>query len=450
MFERRWTARLAALVVGPSAVCPAAGPPARYTALAWIAPARPLMHVVGAVRYQSNSDPDRVTADLDSRPPGARALLRWESNDNHVWHNPLDQLQDPRVPATRPATGTSFQGPWIPNGAAAEAAFEDRFAAALQQRRATPDFLVLDTEMGVGTWSLTPPQLAAIVADPRWPPLARRFNVRSTAALIGVLDSPDARAFNLAMQVTEGGYFRAAYFEPWLRHFPDLHGSDFGDGVLDERSAAQAPDDGGVVEPMGLPMHGDTQSPCCYAWVHHIGRPPASQGADFTKPLPVLCWQASAVRAYARSPRPIVPWIAAKSWTDGSPRDPAGSVGIRNTPFQDELVWQVCLSGGCVNVLFFNPDGRPADDAAMDADLAALQQQTGDAPSFRPLTTDPVPYGAAVLASGAITPTGRRVYRVTVGSAAAVARQVDVTLPGERDATSVAIPAGACGAWVLK
>ena len=436
-----------ARAAGPTSVA-APGPSVRYTAFAWTPPARPYPHVVGLVRYQSISDPARVAAELNARPAGARALLRWESNDNHVWHNPADQLA---APATTRATGAArCQGPWIPHGAAAEAAFEDRFADALRQRGATPDLLVLDTEMGVGTWDLTPPQLSAIVNDPRWPPLAQRFRVRSTAGLIGTLDTPGARAFNLAMQVTEGAYFHRAFFEPWTRKFPDLHGSDFGDGVLDDAQAAQAPDDNGVVQPMSLPMHGDLQSPCCYAWVHGIGRPPASRGADFARPLPVLCWLSGVTRACARSLQPVLPWLAAKSWTDGSPRNPAGTVRIRDTPFQDELLWHVCLSAGCTDVLFFNPDGHPADDAAMDADLAALQRQAEDAPSLRPLTTAPVAYAAPVLVSGAVTPAGRRVYRVTVGSVEPTSRRVTVTLPGEQAPTQVTIGAGSCGAWIAR
>jgi hypothetical protein len=432
-------------LTGPASADPPPPLQATYTAFAWTAPPQPLRHVVGTVWYQSNSDPDRIAAQLAARPDGAHALLRWESNDNHVWHHPADQLAAPG-----PATRAAYQGPWIPNGTAAETAFEDRFAAALQRRGATVDLLVLDTEMGVGTWGLKPEQLAAIVADPRWPPLARRFGVARTDHLVNVLDTPDARAFNRAMQVTSGEYFRAAFFDPWTRRFPAIHGSDFGDGVLDDAQAADAPDDNGIVQPMSLPMHGDLQSPCCYAWVHRIGRPPASRGADFTKPLPVLCWLTSMARAYARSPQPVLPWLAARSWTDGTAANPAGSVSIRDTPFQDELVWHTCLSAGCTDVLFFNPDARPADDAAMDGDLAALQKQAGDAPSMRPLSTGAVPFDSPVLASGAVTPAGRRVYRVTVGSVEATARRVTVTLPGDRAATTVDIPAGTCGAWVVR
>jgi hypothetical protein len=419
---------------------------ATYTAFAWTAPAKPMRHVVGTVWYQATSDPADIARRLANRPAGSRALLRWESNDHHVWRNPDDLLASPGDATTRPA----YPGPWIPHGAAAEAAFEDRFAGALQRLGATPDLLVLDTEMGINTLTLTPPQLAAITADPRWPAVARRFGIRSTAGLIGVTATPDARAFNLAMQVVTGESFRAAFFAPWQRHFPQIHGSDFGDGLLDDAHAHQAPDDGGIVQPMSTPMHGDLQSPYCYAWVHGIGRPPANQEADFTKPLPVLCWLTSAVRAYARSPVPVLPWVAAKSWTDGSTTRPAGTVNIRDTPYQDELLWHVCLSGGCTDVLFFNPEGRPADDAAMDADLAELQRATGDAASLRPLTFEPVSFGAASLVSGAVTPVGRRVYRITVGAADGNHRRVTVTLPGDSTDTTVEIAAGHCGSWVVR
>jgi hypothetical protein len=436
------------LLAGHGSLLRAADPVGRglatYTAFAWIAPAKPLGHVVGVVRFQSRSDPDQVEKELMARPAGARALLRWESNDNHIWRNPRDQLAGPGAVANR------YQGPWIANGAAAEAQFESRFADAINRHGGMPNLLVLDTEMGVGTWDMTPPQLAAIVGDPRWAPLAKRFGIRSTSGLIGVLDTPAARAFNLAMQVTEGGYFRDAFFVPWQMRFPGIHCSDFGDGVLDDQHAMEAPDDNGVVQPMALPMHGDMQSPCCYAWVHRIGRSAANQGADFAKALPVLCWVSSAVRAHARSPEPVLPWVAAKSWSDGTPGNPRGSVGIAGTSFEDELLWHVCLSGGCTDVLFFNPDGRPADDAAMDRDLAELERQTGDAASLRPITRDAVPYGSPVLVTGAITPTGRRVYRVTVGEVKSGGGRVEVKFPGDDGITAVGIPAGACGAWVVR
>ncbi len=428
----------AAVALGLPIARGADGPRATYTAFAWTTPPRPLRHVVGTVWFQSSSDPDRIAADLLKRPAGTRALLRWESNDNHVWHHPADLLPG------------GVQGPWIDHGTAAEAAFEDRFAAALAARGATPDLLVLDTEMGVCSWTLTAAQRAAIVADPRWPPLARQFHVGRTDDLIDHPGSTDGRAFNLAVQVTVGTALRAAFFDPWRRHFPDLHGSDFGDGVLDDRQAEQAPDDSGIVQPMALPLHGDLQSPYCYGWVHGIGRPPANRGADFAKPLPVLCWLTGGVRAYARSSEPVLPWVAARSWTDGSAKHPAGTVGIRDTPFEDELVWHTCLSAGCTNLLFFNPDGRPADDAAMDADLATLQDRTAGAATLRPLTAEAVAYDAAVLVSGAVTPTGRRVCRVTVGSVEPVARRVSVQLPGERGTTTVEIAAGTCGAWVVR
>ena len=407
-----------------------------YTAFAWTAPTvpLPLPHVVGLVRYQASSDPAVIAVNLNDRPAGARALLRWESNDNHVWRNPLDRVAG--------ATTRPVQGPWLANGAAAEGAFEGRFAADLRRRGATPDLLVLDTEMGVGTWNLSAADVAAVAADPRWPPLARRFGVKSSEHLAGTLDTAGSRAFNLAMAETEAGYFRAAFADPWRRAFPSIRVSEFGDGVLDDRAAADAPDDNGVVQPATAgTMRGDLQSPYCYPWVHGIGRPPANRGADFGRTLPVLCWLTGGVRAYARTPVAVLPWVSAKGWTDGH-------VGIRDTPWQDELLWHVCLSGGCTDVLLFNPDHRPADGAAADGDLATLQREAGDAATLRPLTAAAVPFDAAVLVSGAATPAGRRVYRVTTGDVGP--RRVVVTLPGERGTTTVDVPAGACGAWVVR
>jgi hypothetical protein len=415
-----------------------------YLAMAWTAPSAPLAHVVGVVRFQSSSDPEKIARALKVLPEGERFLLRWESNDNQFWGNPADQLIGGHSQATRPGKPESFQGPWIDHGAAAEAVFETRFAAALRQRGASPDYLVLDTEMGISTWELTAPQLRAIMADRRWPAVAKRFGVSGTAGLVGAGNNPNAQAFNLAMQVTSAGYFRAGYFELWQAAFPRVCCSDFGDGVLNAVQAVQAVDDGGGIQPMALPMHGNVQSPCCYAWVHKIGRPPSNQGADFSNPLPALCWIVSMTRAYAQSPQPIVPWVAAKSWTDGS-------VPIANTPYQDELLWHVCLSAGCTDVLFFNPDSPAADNAAMDADLAALQQQAGDSPTLVPLTRAAVAYTSPVLVSGARCANGRRLYRVTVGAGPTTApAALTLVLPGESATTTLHVRPGEVGLWVVR
>jgi hypothetical protein len=439
--------RLAVLLLLPARQTMAAdagmsSPLTPYRAIAWTAPTPPLPHVVGVVRYQSSSDPAAVAAALNHRPAGARALLRWESNDNRFWKNPADLLPI-ASPASQPSDATTAPGPWLEHGAAAEAAFESRFAEALHRLNTRPDFLVLDTEMGIGTWSLTSPQLSAIGGDRRWSAVARQFGIRGADDLVGVTNSPAARAFNLAMQVTTAAYFRAGYFLPWRKIDPSIGCSDFGDGVLNEAQAAQAVDDDGNVQPMALPMHGNMQSPCCYAWVHKIGQRPCNQGADFRQPLPALCWITSMVRGYAQSPEPMLPWIAARSWTDGH-------VLIANTPYQDELVWQVCLSAGCTDVLYFNPDARAADDAAMDGDLAALERQARRSPTLTPLTTAAVPFASPVLVSGARCADGRRVYRVTTWPAAAAPRVLRVMLPGEIIETAVTVPAGEVGAWVVR
>ena len=164
---------------------------APYTAFAWTAPTTQLPQVVGLVRYQSSSNPIQVAKALSQLPPGRRFLLRWESNDNRFWRNPQDQLVAPAAAATQPLKVDPVQGPWADHGAAAEAAFETRFAAALQQCAVVPDFLVLDTEFGLNTFQLNQRQLDAILADRRWPQLARAFGVRTTTGLLHTDATPD-------------------------------------------------------------------------------------------------------------------------------------------------------------------------------------------------------------------------------------------------------------------
>ena len=147
--------------------------------------------MVGPVYFSVTSDPADIAAQLKAKPAGQRVLLNRRPR----------QCQERRAVGVgqpgRPADwGSGARG--SPVGTAAEAAWGNKFYAASGGRRSDRRLLGPGHECQITTWTLTPPQLAAMVADPRWSALGI-----SPAVSIGYLDA-SSRAFALAMQVTLG------------------------------------------------------------------------------------------------------------------------------------------------------------------------------------------------------------------------------------------------------
>ena len=403
-----------------------------YIAFAWHAPTSPLDHVAAPLWYVKDSDPAAIASQLNALPAGERVLLRWQSTE--LLMNPGDQIVGP--------DGQNYYGPWLDNGAAAEAAFENSFLAQVAADGGSVDYLMLDIEWDINTWNITTGQLNAILADPRYPALASTFDLTRTDDLIDILN-PDSQAFDLAMQVTMGTYDHAAFDAPLAAHFPDARCSDFNDALLSPSAAIEAPDANGCVQPAGLPLHGDTQGPSFYGDVGNIGLYTNNQGADFTQPLPILCWETSRARGYALADVPIIPWVAGKTWSQDS---------LANSPYYDEMIYHVMLSSGSVNLDLWDADTDHTQDdcSALDADLAAVAQMANNEPALTPLSTDTVPYTSPVLVSGAQCPSGRQLFRITVPAISTQAQTVNVVLPGDTATTAVTVPANAAGQWLVR
>jgi hypothetical protein len=418
-----------------------------YVAFAWHTPATPLQHIAGTVWYSKDSDSPAVAAQLKAIPAGERALLRANSRELLIG-NSADQLPIPGITTTRPSVTAA--GPWLEYGADAEAAFERQFLMHLQQHGASVDYLVLDLEWGINS-ECSREQLSAIQADPRWASISAQFNVPASVPLgDSHLNDAGALAFDMASAATLASRVHRAFCDPLHAVFPAARCSDFGDGVLPMSLATQAPDLNGVFHPAVLPMHGDTQSPVYYSQVGNIGQPwqpwntPVSP--DWSQPMPILCAQVGAVRAYAAAGLPIIPWINGKGCSGSPPTLPA----MLNSAYWDELVFHLCLSGGTTNLLLWNPnDGATQypDAAALDADLQSLQAATGNSPTLRPLTAAAVPYGSGTLVSAARCNDGRVVARVTIAATQPNDTSVSVGVAGLP--VSAVVKAGNVGAWVV-
>ena len=418
-----------------------------YEAFAWHAPTTALQHVVGVVWFNASCNTPAgiasIAAQLKALPAGERVLRRGP-NGVELLNNPADPQPVPETATTQPAAPQ--QVPWVPAGAAAEAAFGEKFYTGLAAAGATVDYLQLDTEGNINSDTLgnNPDgalEVATIVADLRWPAVATACRVTRTDDVIGN-HWPDAQQFNLALQVAEAPFCRSAFFVPLAAVFPAAHCSDYNDVILSASAAFQAPDFNGCVQPMGAPLHGDLQAPSFYGGVGNIGSPgnPGGQGADWSKPMTVLNWEVSSARAYAQGAAPVMAWLAGKTWNGSR---------LANSPYWDELLYHVMLSTGSTDLNLWDADtsNTQNDCATADSDLATIAGQAGNSPTLTPLTLNAVPYGSAVLVSAARCSNGWLVARVTVAATQPTTKPVSITLPGDSSPTSVNIPGGECGAW---
>jgi len=424
-----------------------AAPLTPYTAFSWAAPwLGKSPHLSPMIWLSDRQEPGIIARQLAALPPGRRVLFIWHAQ-NQIWGD-----HDDAVPATAAdvAAGTvpaktTFQSPWLDHGSAAVAAWFGPWLDGVKKSGTAVDFLVTDAEVDLSMWAILPPQVHAIAADPRFGEIAAKYDLRDISA-VGKLDHWDVcSAWNTAMASTIAGYFRAAYYAPLKSRFSDAGYTEYADGILPRALAGRCRDVNGWPNWSMGPMFGTHQSPPIYGQVRQLAYPGRNDGTnpDFAKdPLATLAWETSSMRALPLgSSYPIIPWFCPRSWKG----DAAGSAALGGTPYWNELVYHSMLAGGCVDCLFWDPKAPPADVMAMNDVLADLQTQTSNSKTLKPLSTDAIPFNATSIVSGVQCEDGHRLFRITVMPGATSAT---VTLPGETNPRTIAIPIGQVGVWL--
>ena len=152
-------------------------------------------------------------------------------------------------------------------------------------------------------------------------------------------------------------------------------------------------------------MYGSYNAPVFYANVGQLATRNDGSGADFTQPMPVLCWMTTMARAVrAGSQNFSLPWFAFQSWP--SP--------LANTPIWTELVYHVLMGTNAKSCLYWNPpeQGCTAPDmVAMNNALLDFKVQIGN-DAFKSATTSAVPFNSTTLTS-TITIGKKRISRIT-------------------------------------
>lgn len=445
----------ACLAADAPATAPAAGAPRRpappavaplrpFTAFSWSF-AGPRPHVKPVYWLGVNTVPGVAALATKRMDDGARVVLTTDYTPPLLRH-PND------VCLTRDGEPTAVPGVWPEHGPREIARHFDAFLTAFAAAGGRIDFLALDREEGFSTWVMSEAAVDAIRQDPRSAALADRLGFEDFR--LGLFkfrtEKQEYLQWNAVMnRVVEDATDRAM-LEPLRRHFPRAGMSNF-DGVAMDKAEVTPEANGHLQYRIGEPT-GTHQSPVVYG----AAFPKAAVEADWNRPFMQVVFAANLVRACARSsPRPIVPWVAYKSFWRA---DAGGRTTVwGNTEWWDEGVYHALLGGGTDNLLFWNPitpkrtpfdppppnSSTPADADAIEAVLADFERQ---ARGQRPVATaipERVAWDAGFVLSAARLTDGSALGRVTFAEDVeqAVFRWGDRTMTVDR-------PAGRRGAWV--
>ena len=391
-----------------------------YTAFSWSHVDHTLKHLSAMPNISPiTSSPGAAAQAMFRLPPGKRVGLGFNAT-TPLWG--VDMITLPN--------GTKTQSPWLTKGAAAYAKRWAIWKAWYTAEGGPPvDFLAIDDEFSFFDPFNSADDLkrGAIQADPRFP----KATVTDGGWYQPKMNAWLASQKNAALRAGQSAFPKSSNYGDILAPFTSV-------GVLNYNGWRD----------FGTSLSGSHQSPPVYGMVGQLGAPfnrNDGSNPDFSKPMPSVILAANTMRLCAASGAPSIPWVASESFTTlgGCP------VPVGKTPWHAEMIIQAMLSGGCTNLLYFNAGGLASDDLELETILADVAARCDNAASLKPLSTAQVRLNEPVLVSG-VTSGSHRVCRVSVGTANDVARSVDVNLPGESAKTSVSIPAGAVGVWVVK
>jgi hypothetical protein len=303
------------------------------------------------------------------------------------------------------------------------------------------DRVEFDYEGGLSTWSMNAANLRAIIADPRSASLEADMAPWHLADALW--HQPARLRFNALMARNIARAMQEAEFGVVKRHFPDATGSNYSNTVMTE--AQVAPDLNGH-DQYGYEIVGTHNTWPFYGWMNQLQNwlQPGVTEPYGAQPMSVLRWHVKVARSMRRSAPdiPIRPWIGFKAWV----QDTVGPIHLGNTPYYDELIYHLALTGAD-DFLYFRPSGRYGNASVSDdIVLASLLDELdlrGVSRACTPVSLEELPWNASVVASGMQTGAGAVLWRITVPEGE---DEVHVI----RDATVIAtlqVAPGKAGAW---
>jgi hypothetical protein len=313
--------------------------------------------------------------------------------------------------AVVPISLTKQRGPWMDVGITSVKARMQALVAGLASRGVKVDGFVFDNETTLHATNFlsVPAAFSTIQADPRWPSLAAQL------ALSPDISSPQAMywgspAYYQWTEVMAGRFddaMNTAVYGPIRSAYPQAIACNFNSAAV--TAGHETPDITGKLDRYDTAGFGTHDTFEFYGGLTPM-RIAAATGSSL--PMAGNAWVALRLEVhqvrglFAGNPsRPKHAWIAPRSYIGEATS--AVSVGFAGTPYWDELVLQLGMSG-IDTFLDWNPDGgsaqRPAgfnrreDRVALDALLDEMDGMVGPS-AAAPLALAQPSWSDRVLAS---------------------------------------------------
>jgi len=370
-------------------------------------------------------DPVQVAKATQSAPPGQACLFIWDQMIDDIFNAPAAQTHNSA------GASTGYLSPWMDSGIAAVKQRMDTFFSQFYAAGGRADYVIMDMEGGLSACRVTPQQTAAIFADPRFPAWQAANNIPSLSAVL----AGDVTNYNAALMDATAQVLNQAVFNVAQKYFPDVKTSNYDMYAMSQNS--MVPDAGGYQWVLNSGA-GNENAPSMYGNLHIKYLPDSTPYTDTA--FHTVLWETNVLRGTLNSSTgQATPWLAFKGYADSN---------LTNSPYYDEMVYQLALSGSS-EFLLWNP--RPwiagqnpaqysndAQDMAFNSLLQTLNNKFGDAVRT-PVTTQLMDWNNPLVVSGMQIGNTDVLYRVTVPPGV---QQVKVVQTGE-----VLNLNGAAGVW---
>jgi hypothetical protein len=435
--------RPASAPAAPRPAAPRPAPPAvtplrPFTAFCWSFPGH-RRHMRAFYWFDIDTPPGKAAQITSRMDDGERVLLAGDWTKALLTH-PNDACIGPDGNLTK------VPGIWLEHGPRAISELFDNFLTAFREQGGKIDFLALDREENFSCWVMTEQWLAAIQADPRSAGLIEKVGFKDLRlALFRNSANGEFLAWNAVTSRMVDDATELSILRPLRQHFPRAGMSNYGGLALTRDDVI--PDINGHLQYLIGEPCGTHQSPALYG-----GATPKNVNADWSRPYMQVVYAANLARCGVRnSTRPMIPWVAFKSFMKDGERPTFWG----DTPYWEEGAWQSMLSAGTSNVLLFNPlsktpaatqptgDALDRDNDAMETLMAEMEQAAKGSRVTGPLTIERIPWDAGFFVSAARLADGAVLARVTFSENE---KKATFQIAGKQ--FTVDRPEGKVGAWV--
>ena len=374
-------------------------------AFAWNRVTRECVNITPMIWVTSRSDARYVAYLSRIRPPGKAVYIIDDLVERLLYH-PEDAPRSPNGELT------SYYTPWPTRGIEEVKDRVSTFFSDLASHRGRVDWIVMDNENYVGSWTLSSDHAQAIQDDPRSVDLKRRLGFDDFQSIFSFRSSSNYITWNAVLHEMVVEATNKAAFEPVQAIFPDVKGANFKAYTLTQ-------------EEMVPGFHGHRQHFLAQVGTHgstsFYGR---FGGLKFAKldgknaygesPFAVLRWHLNLLRAICRSSdAPFTPWISYKSFNLSHFKDNA---------YYEEMIYHLILTG--VDDLFYwNPHRPPynaknitysddSQDLIVETCLADVNARLGKKDRWC-VTLSPIEWASPFLATGMRIGKNEILWRVT-------------------------------------